>query len=302
MTFQTSTEELWRQQPRIEKHLAQSPYSLTAFSFVNIFLWKDFFRFEWAVIDDCLCVFAENDAGTFLYLPPLGHHVSRGVIEKVFQEMKVRNGRRNVTRIENVPEQMLELFPPSNFLRHTKCPEYCYFRQEVADLKGNAFKSKRSDYNHFLNHEGHRYVAYEEPWHEACRQLYASWAKAKGTVADQAYQQMIEENKTVHEVALRNFRKLNLTGRAVFVGQELKAYTFGFPLNREMFCVLFEVADVGSKGLPVFIFREFCRDQELRGYKFINAMDDFAMPNVARAKLSFRPTALLHSYVISPKP
>ena len=77
------------------------------------------------------------------------------------------------------------------------------------------------------------------------------------------------------------------------------AYTFGYPLNEQTFCVLFEIADLFCSGLGVFIFREFCRDAALTPYKFINVMDDFELNNIQRTKDSYRPVVLFPCYVVS---
>ena len=41
-----------------------------------------------------------------------------------------------------------------------------------------------------------------------------------------------------------------LIGRVVKVKGEIKAYTFGFEINDDMFCVYLETADLKIKGLP----------------------------------------------------
>jgi len=81
---------------------------------------------------------------------------------------------------------------------------------------------------------------------------------------------MLEENRGVHELVMRYYNQLGLIGRVVLVEGQVKAYSFGFPLGGNMFCVLFEITDLDIKGLPVYIFREFCRDEVLEQYQFIN--------------------------------
>jgi len=75
------------------------------------------------------------------------------------------------------------------------------------------------------------------------------------------------------------------------------AYTFGYALGPDIFCVLFEVADVAVHGLPVFIFKEFCRDPEVEKFSFINTLDDAGATNLTQSKLSFRPEAVIAAYV-----
>ena len=135
-----------------------------------------------------------------------------------------------------------------------------------------------------------------------CLGLYRQWADGrKLACSDDIYCHMLQENEGVHALVLRHYRKLGLTGRVVIVDGKIKAYSFGFPVTEDMFCILFEIADLDIKGLPVYVFREFCRDAALRKYKFINVMDDFEMEGVRQTKMSFHPCVLLPSYVVNKK-
>lgn len=297
------TTELLDKQALIEGYLGQKNSSLSTLSFPNIFLWKDFFRFDLQIIDGNLCVFARDTMGCFLYLPPLGKNVSAKTIEACFERMEKVNRVKGVSRIENVPAHQLTLFPAEEFSHYNKGCEYCYDREDIAALTGNPYKSKRSSYNHFVKNHAFQYLPYEDAMREDCAALYRDWAQSRRPVyANNAVSlQMLEENAGVHQLALRHYKELGLTGRVVTIDGKIRAYTFGYPLNTETFCVLFEIADLSFNGLGVFIFREFCRDVSLAPYKFINVMDDFELRNIQRAKSSFHPVLLLPSYTVTRK-
>ena len=169
------TSELFSEKQLVEKYFSISPSRLSAFSFVNIFLWKDFFEFEFDIIGGNLCVFAGNEAGIFLYLPPSGENLGREVIEECFNRMEKVNKGSGVSRIENVPQSFLELFA-DDFDVYDKGPEYCYLREEVADLKGNKYKSKRSSYNQFVKAYSCEYLPFNKNMLEECMRLYDAWA------------------------------------------------------------------------------------------------------------------------------
>jgi uncharacterized protein len=63
------------------------------------------------------------------------------------------------------------------------------------------------------------------------------------------------------------------------------------------FCILYEITDLGIKGLAQFIFRRF--SQELKGYKYINIMDDSGLENLRKTKLAYKPTRLIPAYIVS---
>ena len=275
---------------------------LSTHSFVNVFIWKDFFQFRFETVGRNLCVFAKNEIGTFLYLPPLGECFSNSVIKECFNRMEDGDHRNGVSRIENVDQKQIALFSSGEYSLNLKSYDYIYYRRDIVDLIGNPYKDKRSLYNFFVKHYRYRFIPYEKMMQEECLHLYERWAQDHiKRHTDPIFLQMIEDNRIVHRTAFEFYRELGVAGWVVEVNGQLKGYTFGYPLSQDMFCVLFEIVDLGIKGLPVYIFREFCHDRVLQRYKFINAMDDFAMPNIEKTKLSYQPSFLLPSYTIRKK-
>ncbi len=269
---------------------------LSSFSFASIFIWQDFFDFFWAIIEDNLCVFAKNKIGCFMYLPPLGARVSASLIKSCFKIMDGYNGDSNISRIENIEEGGREGFVRLNLNLKEKDSEYLYLTKRLVNLSGNDFKGKRSACNFFVKNYKFKYSAYSPKFKASCLSLYKEWSGLrKEKIRDSIYQAMLDDNLKVHTVALNYFKELNLIGRVVLVEDKVKAYTFGFKLNKNIFCILLEVTDLSCKGLAQFIFREFCR--EAANFKFINAMDDSGMANLRRAKSSYHPHKLITSYI-----
>lgn len=287
----------------VEGYLEKENSRLSTSSLVNIFAWKDFFEYDLKVIDGCLCVFAKDaNGGSFLYLPPLGEKITPKAIEESFHHMDAANKSRGVSRIENVAISQLKYFDETKYSFYKKGYEYCYYKKDLVDLKGNPYKSKRALYNQFFKGQKYRLAEYTGGLYDDCVKLYDSWVKKRQkTTDDPVYLQMLEENRKVHQLILKHYREWGLTGRVVFVNDTLKAYSFGFPLRQKIFCILLEVCDLNYKGLPVFIFREFCNDKALQHYQFINVMDDFGLEKIKTTKMSFRPSVLLPMYSVTRK-
>ena len=94
---------------------------------------------------------------------------------------------------------------------------------------------------------------------------------------------------------------LGLVGRVVWIDGEIRGYTFGYPLNVDTFCILFEVTDLKIKGLAQFIYREFCKEL-MDTYRWMNAMDDSGLENLKRVKNAYHPIQLIPSYnIIEPQ-
>jgi len=287
----------------MEMFLKKENRHLSAFSFVSIFIWSEFFNFELELINGHLCIFADNDSGRFLYLPPLGKEgFSPQTIVQCFERMNRPGLPTAAARIENVTGPCLQRFSPEEFSFQPKAYEYVYFRKDIAALKGGGFKSKRSSYNFFVKNHSHEFLPYREEMLEEALSLYDRWARNRlAKYHDEIYAQMIQENRSVHRLALKYFKELGLVGRVVRVEGEIRGYSFGFPLNAQVFCVLFETTELTTQGLAVYLFRRFCDDPDVAPYPFINVMDDFGMKNIEAVKWSFRPAILLSSWVVAPK-
>ena len=294
--------DLLKQRNLVDSFLKKRPRFLSAFSFVNMFLWKDFFDFKMEMIEESLCIFARSSLGCFMYFPPLGQELSAGVIDECFEMMYTANNGKGVSRIENIEEEELKFFNREKFSCFKKGEEYIYRRKDIVSLQGNPFKAKRSSYNYFVKNYRYALLPFKDDMKKDCEALFESWADERNAShRDEVYRQMIDDNRLVHRLAMRHYEDLGLIGRAVCIDDKIKAYTFGFALNTKTFCVLFEIADLSFKGLPVFIFREFCKDREIQKFDFINVMDDFELGNIKRTKLSFRPCQIIPSYAVSKK-
>ncbi|MFH0754389.1 MAG: phosphatidylglycerol lysyltransferase domain-containing protein [Candidatus Omnitrophota bacterium] len=289
---------LWAMRPYMERALSARPGILSSRSFVNMLAWKDFFDFSYEEFDGCACVFAAQPAGIFMYWPPLGV-LTRGAVDAGFGHMRAHNHGGSLTRVENVAAHELPYFDQARYRFEQRGQEYVYARRDIAGLCGKSYKSRRGDVNIFERSGAHVFRPYEDRDFNACAGLYDRWAQGRDrTHADEAYRFMLEDNRIVHRVILSYASRLGLVGRVVEVNGLIEAYTFGYALSADTFCVLLEVADVLRKGLPAFVFSRFCRDKALEEFTWINAMDDMSTGGLARAKMLWRPTRLEPLYAV----
>ncbi len=291
------------QKPLVDSYLNANPRPLSSFSFVSVFAWCDFFDFEFKIINDCLCIFAHHEQGNFLYLPPLGQRTDTATIELVFGHMAQGKPFKPINRIENIPVNLLSVFGLGRYNHYIKPVEYVYRKADLMALTGNAYKSQRHDCNYFLaRHPVYSFGPYKEDDFDSCRGLYARWAENRaGTHSDTIYLSMLQENNRVHARLLKYQRPLGLIVRVLKIEGKVVGYTFGFVLDESTFCIYAEIADLKIPGAAAFMFRSFCADSELKQFSRINTMDDFAMPNVARAKHAYHPSELISSYTVSIK-
>lgn len=279
-----------------DKFLRLSGHSLSVYAFGNIYIWKGLFDIYWKIIEDNLCVFFKDNIGAFLYLPPLGRKKDANLLKNVFRILDGFNKNKDISRIENIEEEDTGFYRGLGYDCRLKSHDYLCSRERLVKLRGNQFKSKRACFNYFIKHYDFKYLPFSSKDAKGCLNLYNIWkGQREEGVNDPVYRGMLSDTLICLKKALKDCRNLGLTGRVVKIDNEIKAFTFGFKLSAETFCVLYEITDLSVKGISQFIFRRF--SSELKGYNYINIMDDSGLENLKKVKLSYRPVELIPAYI-----
>lgn len=282
------------------KYLRLEPHELSVYAFENIYIWRGLFNICWAVLGGNLCVFFQDKLGCFLYIPPQGVPVSPEVIRDVFAIMDRFNKDKNISRIENAEGKDLLFYRGLGYECSEKFGEYLCSRSDLTGLSGDKFKSKRSAFNYFVKNYEYEYLPFLLKDSRSCLGLYSQWMQVRRAQnKDLLYQGMLRDSRVCLKALLKDYAGLEVIGRLVKIKQKIRAFTFGFRLNDDTFCILYEITDLAIKGLAQFIFREFCR--ELTGYRYINIMDDSGLANLKRVKLSYSPLRQVPSYIVTRK-
>ncbi|MCX5704889.1 MAG: phosphatidylglycerol lysyltransferase domain-containing protein [Candidatus Omnitrophica bacterium] len=278
------------------RYLGLSGHKLSVYSFENIFIWISLFNIRWQVIDANLCVFFCDSIGCFLYFSPLGKTKSPEAVRVAFEVMDGCNKNKEISRIENVQESELDFYRDLGYTCKEKSLDYLCCRVDLAYLKGDKFKSKRASCNYFIKHNDFEYLSYSSKHKDSCLWLYDYWMEQRLSKNNECfYRGMMQDSLKSFQVLLDNFSKLDYTGRVVLIGGQLRAFTFGYRISADTFCILYEITDLMIKGLAQFIFRKFC--SELKDYTYINIMDDSGLESLKKVKMSYHPAKLVPAYI-----
>jgi len=279
------------------KYLSVNKHNLSVYAFENIFIWSGLFDIRWDIIDDALCIFFKDKIGAFLYLPPLTKKtVSPVLLGEIFKILDGFNVNTEVSRIENIEEDSISTYLEAGLRVDFKSCDYLCRSKSIAVLSGNAYKHKRSSYNSFIKSYDYEWLEYSDDFLEECLSLYKLWSsQRKAKYADKVYSGMMDDSFNALSVLLKHYRKLACQGRVVRIKDRVKAFTFGFKLNNDTFCVLYEITDLTIKGLAQFIFSRFV--SEAKDCTYVNIMDDSGLDNLKSVKLSYRPVKLVKSFI-----
>jgi hypothetical protein len=282
--------KIWGEFLRFSRH------ELSSYTFGNIYIWKALYNVSWCVVDENLCVFFRDKTGCFLYLPPVGRQPSAVACAAAFDTMDSINANREISRIENIEQDGRDFYRRLGYAIAEKPGEYLCSRKDLVNLRGDAFKSKRACVNFFFKHYSFECFEYSPQYHTAVVQLYRLWMGQRSSkYREVVYLGMLDDSRRCLEVLLGAWGDLGYAGMVVTVEGVVAGFTCGFPVNDRTFCVAYEITDISIKGLAQYIFREFCF--RLKGYTYINVMDDSGLDNLKEVKLSYRPERKVPAYI-----
>ena len=287
--------------PIFDRYAHQPRTRLSHYAFAPLYVWREHFQFYWTLFSGYLCLFAKQADDYFMPLLPIPSEIeNRGylnVVNRTHRFMLDASRNPHIVRIENVPQEMTALFEKNGFSVSLKETEYLYETAALAELRGDRYKQQRHAYNAFVvAHPSAELRPYCPNDRDECLALYDRWRERRSQKYDDPiYNAMLNDSQSAHRIGVSEAEALGLVGRVVRINEGIKGYTFGYPLNADTFCILFEITDLGITGLAQFIYREFCKEL-MDTYNWVNAMDDSGLENLKRVKRSYHPCQLIPSY------
>lgn len=290
--------------PRLTNALDRSglvgPQPLAAYSAPYHYLWNGLLAYWWTELHGAFCLFIQSPDGWFMPLPPLKEGSILKPIEEAFQLMRRWNGMTAVSRIENIPAALAADLEAMGYRMAPKDPDYLYRAADLASLAGDRFKSQRALCNRFERMGAVTAKPYHPRDQAECRALFQEWGQQKRTGGlDTFAALLLDDVLSAHEVAWAHGSELSLVGSVLRLEGRIRAYTFGYWLNKNTWCVLLEVADRTIPGLAQYLFRDTCRRALSEGAEFINTMDDAGLPGLRLSKQAYHPMMQIQSCICS---
>src|SRR5512135_3557823 len=218
-----------------------TPHALAAYAFVNQFIWRSCFEIRWTVLKGAFCIFFRDKVGCFMPLPPLGRK-DESAVAACFDHMEAINHNRDMSRIENIEEGDTEFFKGLGCGMYKKAEDYIVRQRDIATLKGEAYKHRRSLYNQCVKHHGASLRDYAAGDEKTVRALWGRWESGRAAKhEDRLYRAMLKDSGLAFDVLLRHLSGCGVTAKVATVGGAVVACTSGVPISKGVFCVNFEI-------------------------------------------------------------
>jgi uncharacterized protein len=275
--------------------------SLAANSPTYHYMWSGLLAYWWMELEGALCLFAQSPDGWFMPLPPIVAGPIDAPLSAAMTLLRRWNGDSPVSRIENVPSQLIQELERLGYRVSPKEPDYVYRASDLAALAGDRYKSQRALCNRFEREHSFVIDSYRASDRQSCRALLGTWSRQKQEEGLESYGAMLlADAAPAHDIIWSQAPALHVSGKIVRTHGRLCAYTFGYWLTSATFCVLLEVTDRTLPGLAQYLFRETCRAAVAEGAEYINVMDDAGLPGLRASKQAYHPTMLIPNFVAVP--
>ena len=264
------------------------------FSFVNLYLWG---KQNYAVFEDSLLLMAQFGQRT-LYPFPVGRGDKAKAVREIMRDAEARGLVFRMSGISPEGREMLEREFPETFRFHTDegSYDYVYLVDDLAELKGKKYHTKKNHVNRFIEeNEGYQVVTIGEDNIPEVTEFVRGW-----------YQKRLERDPdadfTMETVALdralRHYSELELIGIAIKVRGNIVAVTMANRMTEDTVDVNFEKADPEINGAYAIINYEFARyvRDTFPEARFLDREEDMGIEGLRRAKESYRPARKVKKY------
>lgn len=285
--------------PVFDEFFRQQYYENAHFNFTNLFMWRNAYQIEWAVEEDFLYTRASWGDQKFV-MQPFGpqQHLGKAV-EKWLNYFCDLGVPFMMSGVEAAPAAMIEQSMPGKLLISSDRDnyDYVYRVQDLIDLKGRSYHSKKNHVNSFRkNYSNYQYLSLTDDLIGQCVDNIIEWCRKHGCYKDPI---LLAEKNAIIEV-LNNFEALQLTGGVIVIDGKVEAFCFGEQLNTDTAVIHVEKANPEIRGAYAAINQEFCRNN-LSHLEYVNREEDMGIPGLRKAKQSYHPVKMVEKYIITQK-
>lgn len=292
---------------KLEEYLNGYEYKTSGLSFSSLYMWRDINRFSWDMIGDYMCVCGishlELEDGIILpfMLPPLtrtGEYDKESLRETIFKAKELFEKAGEPFSLRLVPLHMIEIIkeavPEMVFKDDRPNYDYVYLTKELIDLKGRSFHAKKNHLNYFKKTYEYEYIRLTPDMTDDVMRFIADFNGRKDVPAHEM--EMLKMEEAAMEDVLRNIDTVGYSAGAILIDGKIEAIAIGGKLGADTIVEHVEKANVNYRGLYQAINNEYCK-HIASDAEYINREEDMGIPNLRKAKLSYKPVKLLEKYI-----
>ena len=291
----------------LEQYLNGYEYKTSGLSFSAQYMWREINKFSWDMMGEYMCISGishlELEDGIELpfMFPPLtstGEYDKDALRETIFKSKEYFEKKGQPFSLRLVPFHVMEIIkdavPEMHFIDDRPNYDYIYLTQELIDLKGKSFHSKKNHLNYFKKTYEYEYVEMTSDMADDAMKFISDFNKRKEVPAHEM--EMLKMEELAMEDVFNNIEKVGYSAGAILIDGNIEAIAIGGKLGKKTITEHVEKANIEFRGLYQAINNEFCKNVAANA-KYINREEDMGIPNLRKAKLSYKPVKLIEKYI-----
>lgn len=270
-----------------ESYLSDGKERGCEYSFTNLFLWG---RQKGTVLHNHIVLFSQFNRRS-VYPFPVGSGDKKQVLDAIIADSKERGIPCRITGVLQEEREILETLYPDMFRFHCDRGgfDYIYDINDLADLKGRKYQSKRNHFNRFCeNNPDYKVEPVSETNIEKVKEMVDLWYKNK--LKENPDNDFIMEQAAISKM-FKNYQELDMDGLIILNGEEVLGMTMGSRLSDDTFDVQFEKARGDIQGAYTAINKEFATylREKYPFIKYLNREEDLGIEGLRKAKEGYHP-------------
>lgn len=286
----------------IEKYIDKSKLDSYEYLFSSLYMWRKLNNIKYAVLDDVLIIEKnEEGKGTF-YAQFFGY--KKDNLTSIIDELIKRNleftdrdylfgdvGDEFVDDLKKYTDFSIDI------VEDIDDSEYIYNTQDLIELKGKKYHSKKNHVNSFLKTYSYDIKTINnENVKSDCMDLLHKWHEEVAVTIDK---EMLMEIDAIKDL-FRELHFFDLNSIAIYVDGDLAGFAVGEKVNDRMALIHVERGEIAYKGIYAFLNKQFLVES-FQDTEFVNRQEDTGNEGLRKAKKSYHPEKMIKKYLVKLK-
>ncbi len=292
--------------PLLDKYLNSFEYKTSGLSFSSLYMWREINQISWKEIGDYLCIAGVSnleegvfDPFLFPVLTKTGTYDPESLARTVSEAREIFESKGEKFAIMLLPFHMIDIFEQAfpkqlRFIPDRPNFDYVYSTEDLIELKGRDYHSKKNHLNYFKNHYLYEYVALTSQMADEAMAFIKAFNERKNLQDSHEKELLLMEEEAMKDV-FKNIEKVGYLAGAIKIDGNIEAISIGGTLGRKTITVHVEKANTEYRGLYQAINNEYCKNVASH-IKLINREEDMGLPGLRKAKLSYKPVKLIEKH------
>lgn len=276
-----------------DAYFRKGTYDISELVFTSFILWTPSYDLKYVIVEEALCIkITYKEEEPFMWMP-LGAQNLKSVLDILRQDSEKKN---ESFILRSLSEQMIEeikaVVPDQfSFIPERDRSDYVYSVQNLIELKGNKYYSKKKQVRDFKANNKYVYTPLSSENLGDIIEATRRWNKA--------YNETLDEHLENEEMGILNiikeYENLDYSGAILTIDDEIVAFTIGEALSEDTAIIHIEKANKAIRGAYAAVNNLYLENQ-WKQMTYVNRQDDAGVENLRKAKLLYYPVKMVDKY------